>query len=153
MEREQLASKMREVLRRELELFRQMERFSQDQLTALSAEVPDVEKAARLMSEKQAIVKRLDELDATSEETKAEWERLAQELPDEKREPVRRLAEEVAGVLETLMAIEKENEAKLRECSADLNKELASLQRARLASRAYRNRSGPEDARFLDRKQ
>ena len=154
MDREQLASSMIEVLRREMELFREMERYSRDLLTALSLDHPDVEKAARLMSDKQSVVHRLDELDASSRETKAQWERVAkEEIPAEEREAVRRQAAEVAGVLETLLALEKESEGKLRECAAGLNRELAALQRARLASRAYGSQFGPEDARFLDRKQ
>ena len=152
MNREELTSKVEEVLHRELELFREMERLSQDQLAALSLDHPNVEKAAQLMSEKQTLVNQLDELDASSQDSKAEWQRVAQEIPEEKREPVRRLAAEVAGLLETLMALEKENEAKLRSCAGDLNKQLAALQRARLAARAYGSRLGPEDARFLDRK-
>jgi uncharacterized protein YukE len=153
MDRESLICKMEKILRGELELFHEMERCSREQLAALSLDCPDVEKAARLMSQKQTIVDRLDELDASSGEIKAEWQRVASEVPEEKRDRVRRLGSDMASVLETLMALEKESEAKLRQCSTALNRELASLQRARLASRAYGNRYGPEDARFLDRKQ
>ena len=154
MDLDQLGSKMEEILRRELGLFREMEQHSRDQIDLLSADSPDVEKVAELMAKKQAIVQRLDELDASSKETKANWDQVGQDASQESREPVRLVATEIAEVLETLMTLEKENEEKLRCCAAEVDRELASMQRARLASRAYyANRFGPEDARFLDRRQ
>ncbi|MFH1739699.1 MAG: flagellar export chaperone FlgN [bacterium] len=153
MDLDQLGSKMEEILRRELDLFREMEQHSREQIALLSADSPDVEKVAELMAKKQAIVERLDELDATSKGTKANWDQVGQDVAEENRKPVRRVASEITEVLETLMALEKDNEEKLRCCAAEVNRELASMQRARLASRAYyAARFGPEDARFLDRR-
>ncbi len=143
---------MEGILGRELALYREMEQFSRDQIAALSSDNPDIEKAAQMMREKQSIVQSLNELDKDSHEIKEEWESVAETLDEEIRKSVRTVAADIAGVLEILMKLEKENEDCLKRNAADLNRELIAMQRARLASRAYGSRIGPEDARFLDRK-
>lgn len=153
MDQEELVGRIEDVLQCELRLFREMEHCSRQQLAALSQEEPDAEKAAQLMTNKEAIVSQLDDLDATAAQTKADWRRMAQHVPKEAREHIRTLMAEVASLLKTLIVLEEENEAKLRSCSSAVNRQLALVRQARLASRAYTNQLGPEDARFVDRKE
>ena len=152
MDSEWLADSMAEVLQHEADLFREMERLSREQLEILSDDDPDAEEVARLMTQKQGIVGRLDQLDRDSQDTKAEWERAAQSMAEEKRDPVRVAAAEIAELLQVLMELEREIEDKLKEHADEINRELLSILRARSALRAYGHQFAPEDARFLDRK-
>jgi len=152
MDSEWLADSMAEVLQHEADLFREMERLSREQLEILSDDYPDAEEVARLMTQKQGIVGRLDQLDRDSQDTKAEWERAAQSMAEEKRDPVRVAAAEIAELLQVLMDLEREIEDKLKEHADEINRELLSILRARSALRAYGHQFAPEDARFLDRK-
>ena len=152
MDSEWLADSMAEVLQHEADLFREMERLSREQLEILSDDDPDAEEVARLMTQKQGIVGRLDQLDRDSQDTKAEWERAAQSMAEEKRDPVRVAAAEIAELLQVLMDLEREIEDKLKEHADEINRELLSILRARSALRAYGHQFAPEDARFLDRK-
>jgi len=153
MDAKQLSQRIEEILAGELALYREMEQFSREQIAALSLDTPDIEKAAEMIRAKQSIVQSLNKLDKDSREIKEEWESVADTLDEEIRKPVRAVAADIARLLETLMKLEKENEDCLKRNAADLNRELLAIQRARLASRAYGSRIGPDDPRFLDRKQ
>lgn len=152
MDADRLVREMTNALQRELELFEEMERLSREQLEILSSENPDAEQIARLIAQKQGIVKQLDELDEESGEAKSEWERAAQQVPEEQRESVRKAAGRISEVLQVLMELEKEIETRLKDHATEINRELTSILRARGALKAYGHQFGPEAARFLDRK-
>ena len=128
------------LLTTQRDLYRRLRALSEQQREIISGDRP--ERLLGLLTERQALVARLGEVNEQLAPCRREWERLYRELADEARQQVTALLDDINGSLRAVLSADREDADLLAARKESLARSLDALSGARTANAAYARQSG-----------
>jgi len=136
------------LLRQEKALYARFLELSGQQLAVI--EGGDVTELLSLLGRKQELLGQIDRVERELSPAKQQWGQQRESLAPDEREVVEALIEEVGGVLEQLIALEKRGEQSLREQRQRTLEQIDRAERGHRLGQAYGAGAKPVNNRYLD---
>lgn len=121
------------------------------QRQSLLIDEPVLEPLLAVLEERQQVVDRITQAHRTSEQLRAQWERMQPQLPEAHRQQVQREIDAVASLAEQVQRRDERDHARLKRRLDSVTSELAGLAVSRKAASAYAPAT-PDSPRFQDRR-
>jgi len=146
------ASKIKELLERELELYRGLFELASRQQELIAA--GEMDKLIPLLGSKQALLEKIGEAEAQLSPVKATWAEFDASLEPEMRSSIAEIVGQVEDVLAQIVALEKQGQEQLEAARRELVGEMDKLKRFDKAAKAYGAKPAAKDdrTRFFDQK-
>ncbi|MBE7559971.1 hypothetical protein HS125_13935 [bacterium] len=118
-----------------------------------SPEEADVTAILAAVEAREGSLAELARLDAALAPLRQRWNDVRDRFSAAERRPLGELVEELARLMQSVLALEDENCRLVEQHTAALGRELERVRRARRAGDAYKEQDRPGDPRFYDRKE
>jgi uncharacterized protein YukE len=135
-----------ELLQQQRDLYHELYQLSEQQSRLIEA--GQTEELLALLSKRQELVERLAELNSRLSPYRDHWRSLAEQLPPDEQQRLRRLLDEVQSLLQAIIEQDDSDREHLQSARREVSNELQQTTKAGSAVQAYRGASAA--ARFTD---
>lgn len=147
---EKLVSTLVEEFEKQYEVYQEIISLAQQLQECLDGDDP--EKIVELVSTKQAKVNLLTQIEAEMAPYKEVWAKVREQVPESFKEELKEKVDAVGETLQTLLALEHENEKKLCSLTRSKQEEIKVAQQEKRAFSAYNLKKPVDPTKYLDKK-
>ena len=148
MEKVGSPSGAREVLGKQRELYAKLLGMSRRQVELVNRTKTD--ELLSLLAEKQLVLSELSELQERLSPVHPDWEKVVSALSEQERRELRKIAGEIAGLLEDILKLDDEGRQALENLRDQALSQLKHIGSGKRVLDAYREKESDEGVRFVD---
>lgn len=143
------ASSLLGTLQEQRNLYQRLKALSERQSSLIAA--GQTRQLLQVLSERQTLVESLDTINQRLGPSRNRWAGVARELPEDQRQKLRNLVDEVQSLLQGIIEQDELDRRQLQASQADIGRQLRQVVRTGSAVNAYRSAPVHSSARFTDR--
>ncbi len=148
MDRVASSSGAREVLGKQRELYAKLLGMSRRQVDLVNRTRTD--ELLSLLAEKQLVLAELGELQEKLSPVHPDWEKVVSALSEQERGELRKIAGEIAALLEDILRLDEEGRQALGNLRDQALSQLKHIGSGKKVLDAYKQKDGDEGVRFVD---